>query len=169
MTLSRTLANSLSLQSLPWLTIDISSWLTWAAYVAGFTLTLRLAPGMARELALGGPGRLVLLLAVATFFASVLFIQRQMRLSLKTASFGSPNRLVTDGLFRYSRNPMYVAFLVPLASFTYFSMLGATAAIALYVTAMNLLVIAREEKCLTEKFGADYRAYRARVPRWVLF
>ena len=51
-----------------------------------------------------------------------------MRLSLLANSFGSPDALVTSGPFRVSRNPIYVAFLAPIASLALFS-----AAVALAV------------------------------------
>lgn len=145
--------------------VDASSWISWAAYMTGFLLAL--SPAMARDIVMGGSGRTVLVAAIAVFFAAVLAIQRHMRLSLKANTFGEPCHLVTGGIFRVSRNPIYVAFLVPLASIGSFSPWAAAAAIAIYVLAMTRFVIRREEAVLQARFGAAYLAYLRATPRWV--
>jgi protein-S-isoprenylcysteine O-methyltransferase Ste14 len=75
--------------------------------------------------------------------------------------------LVTDGLYRYSRNPIYVglaAFYLGLAllagSWWGFILLPVIVGVVHYI------VIAREEAYLERKFGDAYRAYKARVRRW---
>lgn len=75
--------------------------------------------------------------------------------------------LVTDGLYRYSRNPIYVglaAIYLGLAllagSWWGFILLPVIVGIVRHV------VIAREEAYLERKFGDAYRAYKARVRRW---
>jgi protein-S-isoprenylcysteine O-methyltransferase Ste14 len=75
--------------------------------------------------------------------------------------------LVTDGVFRWLRNPMYVAltlFLIALA-FALASdwTLVTTAAFALVI---HFGVVRREERYLEAKFGDAYRSYKARVPRY---
>jgi protein-S-isoprenylcysteine O-methyltransferase Ste14 len=76
--------------------------------------------------------------------------------------------LVTDGPYRYSRNPMYLGFAV-----TYLGLalgLESGAAVILLIPALALMswgVIGREERYLEAKFGEDYRAYRKRVRRWL--
>ena len=75
--------------------------------------------------------------------------------------------LATDGIYRYLRNPMYVGAIAML--------LGIAAALAsdwiailVIPTALTLHygVVLREERYLETKFGDDYRAYKARVPRY---
>ena len=91
-----------------------------------------------------------------------------MRLSLLANTFGAPGHLVTSGIFGYSRNPIYVAFFIPLASIAVFSISGAIAAIALYVLAMNLTVIRKEERDLLAAFGDEYAHYLSSAPRWLI-
>lgn len=167
MSVKRSTPRSLSLAGLPRLHVDGSSWLSWACYVIGFSTTLALVPRMAPDLIAGGTGRMLLLGAVALFFVSVILVQRFMQLSLKASSFGTPSRLMTGGCFRYTRNPIYTAFLLPLASFGYYSPLGALISISLYMASMTYLVILREEAHLAEAFGAEYARYRAATPRWL--
>ena len=149
--------------------IDASSWLSWACYGMGFCVALKLAPEAAADVVNGGIGLAVLAGAVATFFASILIIQHQMRVSLRNSAFGAPRKLTTSGLFGLSRNPMYVAFLIPILSIAVMSPLAAIAAAVLYIAAMNTLVISNEEDSLRSMFGADYRRYCANTPRWLFW
>lgn len=76
--------------------------------------------------------------------------------------------LVTGGMYRFSRNPMYLALLFILLA--YASYLGNAAAFVLlpfYILYMNRYQIIPEEKVLEEKFGAEYREYHSRVRRWL--
>ena len=76
--------------------------------------------------------------------------------------------LVTDGLYAYSRNPMYVGFTGMLVGHA----IARRSALALlpivgFVGAVDRLQIAAEEQALSTKFGPAYDDYRARVPRWI--
>lgn len=80
----------------------------------------------------------------------------------------APAALITEGPFRWSRNPMYVALLCFSLSIAIIAgsawFFGATAALA---AILDRIVIAREEKVMTETFGPAFEAYRTRVRRWV--
>ena len=88
----------------------------------------------------------------------------------RTAIF--PNRparaIVARGLYRCSRNPMYVALAVGTAGV---GMLVDSAWILILLpgvlAALYRLVIRREEAYLASAFGDDYAEYRARVRRWL--
>ena len=149
--------------------IDLSSWLSWASYGVGFSVALRLAPGMADDLTSGSAGSAIALSAVVLFFVLILVIQRQMSLSLRNTSFGAPRKLVAEGIFAVSRNPMYVAFLMPLASIAWYSPVAALAAATLYVVSMNGLVISVEEQILDAAFGSQFRRYCKVTPRWLVW
>lgn len=146
--------------------VDLSAWIAGASFATG--LSLATSPAMASEIVAAGPGLFLIAGAVTLFLASVLLIQRHMRLKLSANTFGEPVHLTTSGIFRYSRNPIYVAFFVPLASIAYFSLAAAIAAIAVYVLAMNLTVIRKEERDLLATFGEDYARYMTTAPRWLV-
>lgn len=79
----------------------------------------------------------------------------------------SASRLVTGGMYAYCRNPMYVGNLLLVAGFLLvFGRLGSAiiglAACFLFYSA----IVACEESFLQQKFGPEFSAYRARVPRW---
>jgi protein-S-isoprenylcysteine O-methyltransferase Ste14 len=146
-------------------TIDRSAWVSWATFAVGAELVR--ADGLGAELKSPGQGIALVLGAVAIFLVLVLLIQRHMRLSLLAATFGEPDQLVTSGWFRHSRNPIYVAFLLPIAALGYWSLVDAAATAFVYVVAMTTLVIAREERALEANFGEIYLDYKARTPRWL--
>jgi protein-S-isoprenylcysteine O-methyltransferase Ste14 len=145
--------------------IDLSSWVSWASYYAGFKIAV--SQGSAETVTKMGWEVAVLAGAIAAFFVAITFIQRHMKFSLLANTYGTPNHLVTDGVFAYSRNPIYVAFFMPLLSLTVLSLWGALAACGFYIFGMNQIVIRREEHVLEDGFGDEYRAYKARVRRWL--
>ncbi len=145
--------------------IDGSSWVSWSSYYAGFVLAGLLQP--TAKFVLLAWQTIVLAGAIALFFGSILLIQRHMKFSLLANTYGTPNHLVTGGVFAYSRNPIYVAFFMPLLSLSVLSPVAAGFALAVYIFGMNRWVIAREERVLEDGFGDEYRTYKARVRRWL--
>jgi protein-S-isoprenylcysteine O-methyltransferase Ste14 len=145
--------------------IDRSAWVSWSAYT--FTFALAAEPVTTLDIMAGRPVAWVLLAGIVLFFSIILPIQRHMRLSLTANTYGTPRHLVVSGPFRVSRNPIYVAFLVPLSSLAWLSWPVAVAGMALYLVAMTYYVIAREEEVLEREFGAEYLDYHARTPRWL--
>lgn len=76
--------------------------------------------------------------------------------------------LVTFGVYRFTRNPMYLGLLLGL--FGWAILLGQPAALLLaagYVPVMNRLQIVPEEQALRTRFGAAFSDYQTRVRRWL--
>lgn len=76
--------------------------------------------------------------------------------------------LVTEGVYRFTRNPIYLGMAVLYAALA----LAVDSALALtllppLLALVQVGVIAREERYLERKFGDAYRAYKASVRRWV--
>jgi protein-S-isoprenylcysteine O-methyltransferase Ste14 len=81
---------------------------------------------------------------------------------------GSVKVLVTSGVYRFSRNPIYLGFFLMVVGFPlYFESLWGLAAAPLFATTMSRLVIEKEEAYLEEKFKEQYTGYRSRVRRWL--
>jgi protein-S-isoprenylcysteine O-methyltransferase Ste14 len=81
---------------------------------------------------------------------------------------GSAKHLVTSGIYRFTRNPIYLGFLLmviglPLNSGLYWGLVLAP----FYVFMMNRLIIQHEEAYLERKFGKAYTGYTVRVRRWL--
>jgi len=80
----------------------------------------------------------------------------------------APRRLVIRGLYRFTRNPMYVGVLtVVLAWAALFRDPRLLVYATCVATAFHLFVVFYEERHLAELFGTDYDAYRGRVGRWL--
>ena len=78
------------------------------------------------------------------------------------------SRLVIRGVYRYSRNPMYLGLLLLLIAWgVYLSNLLGFACLPLFVLGMNRLQIRPEERAMEAQFGDEYRAYRESVRRWI--
>ena len=76
--------------------------------------------------------------------------------------------LVTSGVFRYTRNPMYVGLtLVVLGWAAFLCSPWAIAGPVLFVLYISRFQIEPEEKILSAKFGAAYSDYASRVRRWL--
>jgi protein-S-isoprenylcysteine O-methyltransferase Ste14 len=79
----------------------------------------------------------------------------------------APDRLVVGGLYRYVRNPMYVAVLAAIVGQ---ALLLGQLGLLLYAAALWLIAAAfvrwYEEPTLARRFGADYEAYQRAVPAW---
>ena len=76
--------------------------------------------------------------------------------------------LVVTGLYRYVRNPIYVAVVaIIVGQALLFGAWGLVLLGAVLWLAFHLFVVAYEEPTLQGTFGAEYEVYRANVPRWV--
>jgi len=76
--------------------------------------------------------------------------------------------VVTTGLYRLSRNPIYLGLAALYLGLAFAANSGWAVILLLPLMAvMRYGVIAREERYLEAKFGDDYRAYKARVRRWL--
>ena len=76
--------------------------------------------------------------------------------------------LVTDGPFRYNRNPGYLGLAMLYAGIAVLrNALWAILLLPLVIYVIQREVIGREERYLERAFGEEYVAYKARVRRWV--
>ncbi|MEY2653397.1 MAG: hypothetical protein RLZZ524_424 [Pseudomonadota bacterium] len=76
--------------------------------------------------------------------------------------------LVTGGIYRITRNPMYLGMALLLTAWAvHLGALAAWAGPVAFVLYITRFQIQPEERVLTELFGDDYRAWCARVRRWL--
>ena len=79
-----------------------------------------------------------------------------------------PTALVTRGPFRFSRNPIYLGFLLIYAGGgLLLNSLWIVLLVSGVIAGLTQAIIVRDEHLLEKRFGDEYRAYRARVRRWL--
>lgn len=84
------------------------------------------------------------------------------------APIDAPRVLVVQGLYRFTRNPMYVGVsAVILGQATYYGSRTVMIYLCFVVLAFYLFVRFYEEPTLRRLFGEQYDDYRRRVPRWI--
>ncbi len=76
--------------------------------------------------------------------------------------------LVTNGIYRWTRNPMYLGLSLILLGIGFATgSLWFLMGLPMAILAVTKLAIEREERYLAEKFGAAYLDYKSRVRRWI--
>jgi protein-S-isoprenylcysteine O-methyltransferase Ste14 len=109
------------------------------------------------------------LLLLAFGVVALLWCVRDFYVSGKgtLAPWAPPENLVVVGLYRYSRNPMYVSVALMLLGWaTSFGSIGLFIYTLVVATAFHLRVVWGEEPWLARTHGVRWEQYVARVPRW---
>jgi protein-S-isoprenylcysteine O-methyltransferase Ste14 len=76
--------------------------------------------------------------------------------------------LLTDGVYQYSRHPMYLGFVLILLGITF--LLGSISpyiVVIAFTFLMEIVFIKVEEKMLNETFQEEWRQYTSKVRRWI--
>jgi len=132
-------------------------WLgAWAVPTLGFLLPGRyiIAAGTALV------GAIICLLGVASF--------KRAKTTVNPMKPESSSSLVTSGIYRLTRNPMYLGFLLILLGWAATLSNGlAFVPVPAFVLYMNLFQIRPEERALDARFGPQFAAYQGRVRRWI--
>ena len=93
---------------------------------------------------------------------------KKSKTTINPIKFKKVNKLVTSGIYKYSRNPMYLGLLmiVVSSSIFYLKIYSILTPLFFYLW-INRFQIKREEVFLTEKFGEDYLSYKKKTRRWI--
>jgi len=93
---------------------------------------------------------------------------RKARTTVNPMKPHDASALVTGGIYRFTRNPMYVGdVLILLAVAVFFSNPLGLAGVALFVVWMDALQIPAEERALRARFGEAYDRYCLEARRWL--
>jgi protein-S-isoprenylcysteine O-methyltransferase Ste14 len=131
-------------------------WLLARAFPEG-EFALRYAGFLA--IALAGSGLAVALAGIAEF--------RRLSTTVNPIRPGEASSIVTGGIYRFTRNPMYVGLACfVLAWGLYLQNFAALLCIIIFVAYMTQFQIKPEERALQEKFGDEYTSFKSRVRRW---
>jgi protein-S-isoprenylcysteine O-methyltransferase Ste14 len=132
--------------------------------VAGLVLDRRVPIGALPE----GPARLLGTLSLAGVAVAIVALVAFHRAGTRPEPWKPTAALVTTGPYRISRNPMYLGFtFLYLGLSLWFGGYWCLVFLPLVLVVMTIGVIRREEAYLERLFGDEYRAYRARVRRWL--
>lgn len=100
-------------------------------------------------------------------FAGIVAFKRA-KTTMSPTNANQASSLVVQGVYRWTRNPMYLAFLVTLLAWAIFLAnpiaLLWVMAFMLYITRFQIIP---EERALVSLFGPEYEAYKSRVRRWL--
>jgi len=109
----------------------------------------------------------ILSLGILIFINPVLkFIKSKT--TINPIQFEETNKLVTSGIFKYSRNPMYLGMLMIIISTSIFYLnIYSMLTPFLFIFWINKFQIKREEAFLAEKFGKEYLSYKNKTRRWI--
>ncbi|MBL8221602.1 MAG: isoprenylcysteine carboxylmethyltransferase family protein [Bryobacterales bacterium] len=139
--------------------VAIAASLMWFAaqnQASDFTLPASLLCATTSVLA----GALICLAGVLSF--------RRAKTTVNPMKPASVSTLVAWGVYRYSRNPMYLGFLLILLGWAlWLSNVLAFVLLPAFVLYMNRFQIRPEERALHSRFGRDYSEYQANVRRWL--
>ena len=93
---------------------------------------------------------------------------KKSKTTINPIKFNKVNKLVTSGIYKYSRNPMYLGLLMIVisSSIFYLNIYSILTPLFFYLW-INRFQIKREEVFLTEKFGKDYLSYKKKTRRWI--
>jgi protein-S-isoprenylcysteine O-methyltransferase Ste14 len=106
---------------------------------------------------------LILSLAIIIIILSFVYLGKSVRLGLPSEE----TKLKTDGIYRISRNPMYLGFnLLTIASMLYCINI-ITFLMGIYCLTTYHLIIIGEEYFLKERFGEEYMKYLKKVRRYI--
>ena len=131
-------------------------WLISAYSGIGMALPWRFA----FALIVGTAGFAIVLAGVLAF--------RQAKTTVNPLTPDATTTMVTSGIYRFTRNPMYLGFLLVLAGWAiYLANILAFALLPLFMWYMNRFQILPEERALDAKFSHAFTAYKCSVRRWL--
>lgn len=131
-----------------------------------------LAHSYAPSLALSIPGReamaLALVVAGIVLALSGVIAFRKANTTVNPARPGATSTVVMTGVYRFTRNPMYLGMLLSLTGWAVFLANGmAFALLPVFVLYMNRFQIGPEERALGARFGSDFARYMQSIRRWL--
>lgn len=110
--------------------------------------------------------------SIIFFFGLIIMIKTIVQFALEGKGTLSPadptKKLVIKGLYRFSRNPMYIGVMAMLIGEAIFFEAGIFWLYVIFIgLAFNLFILFVEEPRLKRDFGEEYENYKAHVRRWI--
>lgn len=109
------------------------------------------------------------IIAVVLGIAMTIKVRRQFaKMDTEIHTFKTPIKLITEGMFKTSRNPIYLGFTISLIGI--WVVLGSALPLIgciLFFLISHFYYIPTEEKIMEQTFGRDYLKYKSKVRRWL--
>jgi len=110
---------------------------------------------------------LFLILGLAVLISAVRLFRKD-KTTVNPLSPEQTTKLVTDGIFKYSRNPMYLGMTFILGSIAiFFNMIGGIILIPLFCFYITKFQIIPEERAMSNLFAQDFDQYKQATRRWI--
>jgi protein-S-isoprenylcysteine O-methyltransferase Ste14 len=152
--------NYLALKFPPLGLVVIAAALMWIVSSASPILDVSLPAKLFLSASLALVGALTCVTGIISF--------RRAKTTVNPMKPDSTSSLVVSGIYKYTRNPMYLGFVLVLLGWAAFlSNLAALALLPAFVLYINRFQIMPEEHVLASLFPSAYPAYRAKVRRWI--
>lgn len=151
-----------------WLELRVPPLLVWAVFAGAMLGVARLWPALTFTFSGRSVYALALVVAgVALALAGVLAFRRA-RTTVNPLTPSAAASVVASGIYRFTRNPMYLGCLLALAGWAaQLSNVASTLFVPAFAAYMTRFQIKPEERALTAKFGPQFTQYMSRVRRWM--
>jgi protein-S-isoprenylcysteine O-methyltransferase Ste14 len=151
-----------------WLELRIPPPLVWLVIAGAMFGVAYSAPSLSFTLTGSSALALALVLLGGALAVAGVIAFRNQRTTVNPLTPGASSSVVSSGVYRVSRNPMYLGFLLALAGWAvYLSNAGAALLLPVFVAYMTQYQIKPEERALLAKFGSEFAQYMSRVRRWL--
>jgi protein-S-isoprenylcysteine O-methyltransferase Ste14 len=103
-----------------------------------------------------------------TVFATAVSSFKRQNTTVNPISIEKASSLVVNGVFKYSRNPMYLGMLFILLGLTFkFNLIGGLLFTSIFMTFISIFQIKPEEAAMEKLFDQEWKDYIKNVRRWL--
>ena len=111
---------------------------------------------------------IIFIISAAFFLPPALLQFRRVKTTVNPYTPKKTSKLVTGGVYKYSRNPMYLGMALVLAAWAaILETAPSFAGVLVFIAYISYFQINDEEEALAELFGEEFDAYKSRVRRWL--
>ena len=151
-----------------WLELRVPPLLVWLVFAGAMFGVARFAPTLSFPVSGASTIAWVLVALGAAVAVAGVVALRDKRTTVNPFTPSASSLVVSSGVYRVSRNPIYLGLLLALVGWAvYLANAGAAVLVPAFVAYMTRYQIQPEERALLTKFGAEFAQYTSRVRRWL--
>ncbi len=112
-------------------------------------------------------GSTLIIFGIIIFFSAMMLFKKY-KTTITPLNPSNATKLVIDGIYKFSRNPMYLGLLLILSGISIIlNPIGGLFLIPLFILYINLFQIIPEEKAMVDLFKDEFLKYKKNVRRWI--